>query len=256
MTYPSSLDIARGLAPGCRVIHCFGRNTSIGATFTPVSRSGFYRTPQVSGATALRIKAGGNANDTANGTGGRAVTITGLNAAGELISETIATAGASASAATVQTFIRLLDASVTASGTYATQSAASHAGNITIEAAAGGADWALISDGSFPRGDTEIGAYTVPKGRSAYVQNVRLSSDVDKKANIVFFKRSGILQTAAPYSGMVLIAEFPSVAGTISMDYDPPLAFPELTDFGFLATVSSSTIDVTVSFDVIEIAPA
>jgi hypothetical protein len=255
MTYPSGLDISRGNVQGVRVIHCFGRNTSIGATFTPVTRSGFYRTPQVSGATALRIKAGGNANDTANGSGARAITLTGINADGELISETIATAGASASAATSQTFIRLLDAFVSASGTYATQAAPSHVGSITIENADGGSDWALISDGSFPRGDTEIGVYTVPKGRSAYVQEIRLASNADKKANIVLFKRSGILETVAPYSGMVLLAEFPEVSGSLQVDYDPPLAFPQLTDFGFMASVSSSTVDVSVSFDVIECIP-
>jgi hypothetical protein len=255
MPYPSGLDISRGNAQGVRVIHCFGRNTAIGATFTPVTRSGFYRTPQVSGATALRIKAGGNAADTANGAGARAVTITGIGPTGELISETIATAGASASAPTVQTFIRLLDAFVSSSGTYASQSAASHVGTITIENAAGGADWAQISDGSFPRGDTEIGVYTTPKGRSAYVQAIRVSSEADKKANIVLFKRSNILETVAPYSPMVLVAEFPAVLGTVQIDYDPPLAFSELTDFGFLASVSSSTVDVTVAFDVIECIP-
>lgn len=255
MTYPSGLDVSRGNVQGVRVVHHFGRNTAIGATFTPVTRSGFYRTPQVSGATALRIKAGGNAADTANGAGARAITLIGLDANGELISEVLATAGASASDPTAQTFIRLLDAFVSASGTYATQAAPSHFGNIIIEAAAGGADWALISDGSFPRGDSEVGAYTTPKGRSAYVQAIRMSSDADKKANIVLFKRSGILETVAPYSPMVLVAEFPAVSGSLQIDYDPPLAFPQLTDFGFMASVSASTVDVTVSFDVIECTP-
>ena len=255
MTYPSGLDVSRGNVQGVRVLHHFGRNTAIGATFTPITRSGFYRTPQVAGATALRIKAGGNAADTANGAGARAITLIGLDANGELISEVLATAGASASAPSAQAFIRLTDAFVSASGTYATQTAASHFGNITIEAAAGGSDWALISDGSFPRGDSEIGAYSVPKGRSAYVQAIRLGSSADKKANIVLFKRSGILETVAPYSGMVLVAEFPEVSGSLQVDYDPPLAFPQLTDFGFLASVSASTVDVTVSFDVIECIP-
>jgi len=255
MPYPSGLDISRGLASGCRVIYCFGRNTAIGATFTPITRSGFYRTPQVSGATALRVKAGGNENDTAAGTGARAVRLVGLNANGDLISETIATAGASASAATSKTFIRLLDATVSASGTYATQSAPSHSGNIVIENAAGGDDWALISDGSFPRGDTEIGVYTTPRGRSGYVHHIRLSCDTDKKANIVFFKRSGILETQAPYSGMTLVAEYPNLSGTQLLEFDPPLAFPELTDFGFMARIDASTADVTVSFDVVECIP-
>lgn len=255
MTWPASLDIARGIANGVRAINHFGRNTAIGSVFTPVTRSGFYRTPQVSGATALRIKAGGNAADTANGTGARSVTLVGIDATGALISETLETAGASASAPTVKTFIRLLDTFVASSGTYATQVNPSHVGNIVIENATGGEDWALISDGSFPRGDSEVGAYTVPKGRSAYVQAIRLSTDADKKANIVLFKRSGILQTVAPYSPMLLVAEFPSVSGSLAVDYDPPLAFPELTDFGFLASVASSTADVTVSFDVIECTP-
>lgn len=255
MPYPSGLNISRGLASGCRVVHCFGRNTAIGATFTPITRSGFYRTPQVSGATALRVKAGGNANDTAAGTGARAVRLVGLNANGDLISETIATAGVSASAATSQTFIRLLDAKVSSSGTYATQSAPSHVGNIIIENAAGGNDWALISDGSFPRGDTEIGVYTTPRGRSGYIHHIRLSSDVEKKSNIVFFKRSGILETEAPYSAMTLVSEYPNVSGTRLLEFDPPLAFPELTDFGFMAKIDASTVDVTVSFDVIECIP-
>lgn len=255
MTWPASLDISRGIANGVRVLHHFGRNTAIGSVFTPVTRSGFYRTPQVSGATALRIKAGGNANDTANGSGARSVTMIGIDATGALISETVATAGASASSPTAKTFIRLLEAFVASSGTYATQANPSHAGTITIENAAGGSDWAVISDGSFPRGDSEIGVYTVPKGRSAYVQAIRLSSDADKKANIILFKRSGILETVAPYSPMVLVAEFPAVSGSLQVDYDPPLMFPELTDFGFMASVDASTVDVTVSFDVVECIP-
>jgi hypothetical protein len=54
---------------------------------------------------------------------------------------------------------------------------------------------------------------------------------------------------------MVLVAEFPAVSGQIAIDYDPPLAFPELTDFGFMASVSASTVDITVSFDVVECIP-
>ena len=255
MTWPAALDIARGIAPGVRVVHCFGRNISIGSTFTPITRSGFYRTPQVSGATALRVKAGGNANDTANGSGGRSVTFVGLDATGALISDTVATAGASASAPTTKTFIRLMDAFVSSSGTYATQTNPSHVGTITIENAAGGSDWAQISDGSFPRGDSEIGVYTVPKGRSAYVQAIRASSDADKKTNIILFKRGNILETVAPYSPMVLVSEFPAISGSLQIDYDPPLAFPELTDFGFMAATTTSTVDVSISFDVVECIP-
>lgn len=255
MTFPSGLDIARGLAPGCVSSFRFGRNTAIGSIYTPVTRSGFYRTPQVAGATALRVKAGGNANDTANGSGAREITIIGLNANGDLITETLATAGASASAPTTQTFIRLTRAYVSKSGTYATQTAGTQAGSIVIENAAGGEDWALIADGSLGKAVSEIGAYTTPRNVAAAVFNITISSDADKKANIVMFKRENILETVAPYSPMSLVVEYPQSSGLFDMSFDPPLYFPPLCDFGFLATVSASTVDVSIGFDMVEFVP-
>lgn len=255
MTFPSGLDVARGLAPGCAGFFRFGRNTSIGATYIPVTRSGFYRTPQAGAATALRVKSGGNANDTASGTGARAITLVGIDASGDVITETIATAGASASAATAQAFMRLTEAFVASSGTYASQSAGSQAGAITIENAAGTADWALIADGTLGKGQAEIAVHTTPRTKSAVIMNLTVSSDSDKKANIVLFKRENILQTAAPYSPMTMVVEFPQSAGLIDIKFDPPLHFPPLTDFGFLASVSSSTVDVSIGMDIMEFVP-
>jgi hypothetical protein len=252
MTFPGGMLIARGLMGGCTSLHISGRNTAIGDTPTPVTRSGHYRTPQASAPVALRIKSGGNANDTAAGSGGRAVTFIGINAAGDLITETVATAGASASAATTQTFIRLREAFVSASGTYATQSTGSHAGTINIEDT-GGNLWATIVDGSLGRGTTEQAVFAPPKNRSALVTNIFLSSDADKKANIVFYQRQGILQTSAPYDALQIINEFPQNAGLSDLAFNPPIYFPPLTDFGFLASVSSSTVDVSIGVDIIEV---
>jgi hypothetical protein len=255
MTFPTGLDIMRGLAPGCSGFFRFGRNTAISSTYTPVTRSGFYRTPQAGAATALRVKSGGNANDTASGTGARAITLVGLDATGNVITETLATAGASASAATTKSFMRLTEAYVSKSGTYASQSAGSHAGNITIENGSGGSNWALIADGTLGKSQAEIAVHTTPRDRAAVVQGITLSSDSDKKANIVMFKRENILQTAAPYSPMIMIIEFPQSAGLVELPFDPPLYFPPLTDFGFLAAVSSSTIDVSIGMEILEFIP-
>ncbi len=254
MSYPSSFDIARGLAQGCVAHHVYGRHVDISSSPTPVTRSGYYRTPQANAPVHLRIKSGGNANDTAAGTGGRAVTFIGIDASGNLITETVATAGASASAATTQHFIRLRDAYVSASGSYATQTAGSHASTINLEDTAGNL-WATIADGTLGRGNMEQAVFTTPRDRAALVTNIFLSSNADKKANIVFYQRSGILQTAAPYDVMQLINEFPDSAGLRDLKFDPPLYFPPLTDFGFLASVSASTVDVSVAFDVIEVVP-
>ena len=252
MTYPSSLDIARGLASGCRSFNKFGRNTSVGSSFVPVSRSGFYRTPQANAHVHLRIKAGGNANDTANGSGAREIVLIGIDEFGDYTTQALATAGASASAQTSKSFIRLFDVYVSKSGTYSTQTARSHAGTITIENAAGGEDWAVIVDGTLGRGKTEMAVYTTPRDRSAALRNVTISSDSDKKANIVLYKRENILEVAAPYTSMLLVTEYPQSAGLLDVVFDPPLYFPPLCDFGFLANVSASTADVSVNMDIIE----
>lgn len=256
MTYPGSLDIVRGIASGLRHNNKFGRNTAVGSVFVPVAVGGIYRTPQANAAVSLRIKAGGNANDTANGSGARSVTLIGLDASGNEISETIATAGASASLSTSQQFIRLYRGFVASSGTYATQVAPSHAGSIVIENAAGGEDWATIQDTDIGRAQTQVAVYSVPKNRQAYISGIKISSDADKKVNLVLFQRQNILQTAAPYAAMRLVEEFPQIAGLHVIKYDQPLGpFPELTDVGFLAKAISNTADVAVSFEIIEGTP-
>jgi hypothetical protein len=254
MSYPSGLDIARGIVTGARAIRQYGRNPAVSSTFVPLTRGGIYRTPQVGAQQALRIRAGGNANDTAAGSGAREITLVGLDATGEPITDTIATNGTSASAVSSKQFLRLTDAFVSKSGTYATQTALSHAATINIEDGAGNL-WAVIQDTDIPRGDTEIGAYSVPVNRSLYISHIRLQSDEANKTNVVMFKRSGILQTAAPYDGMQLIAEFPSLSGTEILTYDPPIRIEQLSDVGFLAKSNSGTIDVSVGFDGFEVRP-
>jgi hypothetical protein len=254
MTYPSSLDISRGIASGHRLVRQFGRNTAVGGTFVPVSRSGVYRTPQVAAAPFLRIRSGGNAADTANGSGARSVTLTGLDVNGDLLIETIATAGASASALTVNRFLRLTDARVATSGTYATQTVLSHVASINIEDATGNL-WATIQDTDIPRGDTEIASYSVPRNRTLFITNVKLQAEPSNKSNIVMFERSGILQSAPPYDAMILIQEFPHFSGHAQFTFDPPIRINELTDVGFLAKTATSTTDVAVAFDCIEVYP-
>lgn len=104
----------------------------------------------------MRIKAGGNAADTAAGAGAREVTLIGLDASGNVVTEAIATNGISASSATTNSFIRLYRAYVSASGTYATAAAGSHTAAIVIENSAGGTDWLTIDATSFPLAQSEV----------------------------------------------------------------------------------------------------
>lgn len=242
------LNLTRGGADGSSSIHKFGYNPAVGTSFVPVSVGGIYATPQVSGATTLRIKAGGNALDDASGSGARKIRLQGLNQDGALITEDIATNGISASAATNQSFIRLFRAFVLESGTYANASAGSHAADITVEASGGTQDWAVLSVNSFPMSQSEIAAYSVPKGFQAFVWSLDIEVDSNKSADVIFFKRESILDAAAPYQAMRVQERFDAVTADIHQSFMLPYKFDELTDFGFMAKTSSGTAAVSVEF--------
>ena len=230
--------------------HKFGHNAAVSTSYEPVSNGGIYRTPQVSGATALRIKAG-NVNDTAAGSGAQEITLVGLDQTGAEITSVLATAGTSASSATSETFIRLYRAFISGSGTYATQSVGSHAADIVIENAAGSEDWATIELGGFAEGQTEIAAYTVPLGFTGYIRNIHVSADSNKAASIYGFKREGILETSPPYPAMRTWEQFHGILGEESIVPIHPFGpFPELTDVGFLANVGAQTGEVDVDFEI------
>lgn len=237
------------------VHHQFGRNIAVGTTYAPIADIGVYRTPQPAAAPQLRIKAGGNAGDTVNGAGARSVKLHGLDASGNEITEIVATAGASASAATTQSFIRLYLAEVYESGTYGTQNAGSHLGSITIENLAGTEDWAQIQLNGFPSGSTGIGTISVPRNHVALVTSIDISAEGGgaKTFDVIVLNRERILQTAAPYKPVVKVQEFIGIIGSVGFNFDMPLRFPELTDIGLLAKVSSGTGAISVDMEVISL---
>lgn len=245
-----ALDVSKGLVPGHVVNVKFGYNESVGTTFVPISAGGIYRTPQVSAATQLRVKAG-DANDTAAGSGARSVFIQGLNALGEEVSETLVTAGTSASANSTNSYIRLYRAFVASSGTYVSQSAGSHAADIVIENAAGTEDWLTIRATSFPRGQSTVGVYTVPLGYTAYLMGAVVDSSASKAVDVLVYQRANILETAAPYTAMRLVREFANIEGTVDLTIATPVKVPQLTDFGLMAKVASGTTTVGVALQLI-----
>ena len=248
------LDVAQGLSTGLSSVKKFGRNESVGTSFVPICIGGIYRTPQASGATSLRIKAGGDANDTAVGAGARQVTLIGLDQNFNEITETLATAGASASSSTTQTFTRLYRIFVSESGTYASATAGSHAGSIVIENGSGGTDWGSISVTDFPKSQSEIGAFSAPAGSTGFVKLRNLSVDSGKSIDLIFFSRANIDQTAPPYSAMRAQSVVTGVAGgSIEVFGETDIPFGPYvgpTDIGFMGKVSSGTASVSVEFEI------
>jgi len=243
------LEASKGNVPGHTVIQKFGRNSAVGATFVPICLSGFYRTPTSN--TALEVVST-DVDDTFLGAGARTIYYEGLQVqSGSLVvvSDVVELDGTTA-VALPDSLIRLYRWYVASSGTYASQSAGSHQGDITIRESGGGAVWAKIENNGFPRAQSQIGAYTVPTGYTAYVSKISYSVESDKEADILMFKREGVLNTSAPYNAMTLVTEINSATGNYTIDYDTPLKFEEETDLGFLGKLKSNTGPMTVDFTI------
>jgi len=245
------LDVAMGFRRGYSVLHKFGRNKAVGTTFVPVCLGGIYRTPQATGATTLRIKAGGDVADTADGAGAREVTLIGLDENFAEQTVTLATAGVAASASTTVTFTRLFRAYVSASGVYASQILGSHVGEIVIENTAGTEDWITIDVADFPKGQTECGVYSVPPGFTAYVLRSSVFIDSSKLTQTLLFRREGIQETAAPYQAMRILANLQQRDNHHETTHVAPIPIRAPADIGFLARVASGTSEINVDFEVL-----
>ena len=239
-------------ADNVEVIHKFGRIAASSTAFQPISLGGIYRTPQVAGATKLRVKAGGNAADTAAGAGAREITLSGIDETGARVSEAVVTAGASASANTVTDFIRLDRFWVSSSGAYATAAAGSHVGDIVIENSAGSEDWGTIDATDFARSQSEIGATTIPLNRQGFLVDFSAFESTNKIVDSVFFWRTNILETAAPYTPMRMLFGLSSETGYTNQEFEPFQGpFPELTDLVVMAKVNSGTPEIYCEFTLV-----
>lgn len=241
-------SIAKGLVIGHSLVHKFGKHEDIPSSFVPLSIGGIYQTPQVSGATTLRVKAG-NINDSSTGSGAREVTLIGLDETGAEVTETLATNGTSPGAAGTITWLRVPRGYVSKTGTYASAAADSHAAEIVIENSAGTADWLTIHKPDIGRGQSQIGVYTVPLGKTAYVFSYLLTTDSNKAVDFLFFQRESILDTTAPYQARRAIVEEIGIQGYLPGSFEGGQSFQELTDIGWMVKAAASA-QATVDFEI------
>ncbi len=251
---PYYLEALMGNVPAnAEVVHKFGQNLAVSTTSVAVAHGGIYRMPQVSGATKVRVKAG-DVVDTALGDGARAIQIQGLDILGDRITEVIPTAGTSAGADSVNTYLRLFRAFVCESGTYADITTGSHDSAIVIENAAGTEDWLTINiDAGYPEAQSEVGWYTIPRGKTGFIISLDYSVDSTKITNLQLMARAGVLDTAAPYDAMRKKIGIESIIRDGQKLFPSPLGpFSELTDIGFLAKiVSAPATSVEVHFGIL-----
>lgn len=245
------LDEALGRWSNYSRTHKFGKSASVGTTFVPVCAGETYWTPTA--ATTLRAVST-DADDTSAGAGARTIVVQGLDANWALQTATITMAGTSDSSDTSESFIRVFRAWVATSGTYATASAASHQGEITIKTTAGTTVAKILTvDGlttnGFGTGQTQIAAYTVPAGKKAILWSIDAWVDSTKTNDLVFFKRENADDVTSPYDSMRVVSEYVGIVSDVHENPGQAIdVFPAKTDIGIMARVSATTSTITANF--------
>lgn len=227
--------VQAGEIQNASIARVFAYNPTVTDTESLVWTSGGPYTGWLTSAAAVRVRAGGNANDTAAGTGARTLTVYGLNETWALASESITLAGASASAATTTTFIRVHRVTVDTVGTYT----GGNTGAITIETT-GGTLVAAIEAG---RSRTTLGLYTIPAGMTGWIFDVRVASSLRNTRQCDFFayRRHNAHDVTPPYPPRELIARFGGVGSLMHWASSAGESLSERTDFWVDCVRSDST---------------
>ena len=239
------LEVQKGNLPDYKIVHKFGRNDTVPngswEMITLLSRATFFP----SAAATVRVKAGGNAADTAAGAGAQEVTVQGIDTSLNEVTEKIATAGASASSATTTSFWRVHRAWVSAVGTYGVANTAA----ITIEDSGGANDLTMIA---VEEGQTQDAVFTIPSGWTGHFMSAFVTVDASKAADIKLCARGNITDTTAPMASIRLKNYWDGVAGILQFSPHTPvggLVGPH--DLWFEAQGGGAGTEVSADFELL-----
>ena len=178
------LAVAKGDFTGYSRVSKFGLNESVPTTFESVwEESSVYPWPSSAGVVTVTSSSSNDTNS--SGTGARTLTIEGLDASHNLLSETVNMNG-TGNVVTSGSFYRVFRMSVITAGSLET-----NAGKIT--ATISGTTVATITAGN---GQTLMAVYTVPAGKTAYIVNFNFSSSKDQEMHYRIRTKNGTTNAA------------------------------------------------------------
>lgn len=213
---PFELQVSRGQITGHTRFCPFGFNAAVGTSPETMWTAGAtYTYPST--ATVLTVVSSSTDDDGSPvGTGARTVTIIGLDANYDEVSETV-TMNGTTNVTTTQTFLRVNEAIVATAG-----STGSNVGAITIA----NTTPVTLAEIVATAGISQQCVYTVPNGKSAYITRYMVSSynsTSTGSAAQIWFK---------PYGGANLLATTVRIPGTgaFTCEADYPFPVPAKTD--------------------------
>lgn len=250
-------------------VHVSGRNAStVSASINDVwnagsSTNGGNNMYWPTTALQLRVRAGGNANDTVAGTGLRKIKVVGLDQNWDQVEETIELAGASASSPTSTYFIRLNDVTPVEYGAYVNTIVAfeAHAhADVLVETSAGN----LMAHIARASNRSRMGRYSIPRGYTAYVTQVSstayhatavtssgLACRANTPATTTLPSPPGAPSVIEPYHALQELRTWSFFNRDMREEIQSPLVIPECCDLWWRALPTSAGIDLSVDMDLV-----
>jgi len=238
-----NLSVTMGDVTGLTSVHKFGANDSIATVEEDLwINGGIYPWPTT--AEPVRIKSGGNSNDTAAGTGAQKITITGLNENWTEVTEDLVTAGISASSASDTTFRRINTMYVKEAGTYG----GCNTGAIVLENTS---STQVLANISALRGASQLSMYTVPAGKTGYVQSMTVGVAGKKEGTMYVYLREGADDvTGSTYTSKRILRASYGLSGQATSVERSQWVLPEKSDF-WLSGIAPTAAAFGCQYDLI-----
>jgi hypothetical protein len=237
---PFELQVARGQIMGHKTLFKFGVNGDVGTSIETVwAQGGTYAYP--ASATVMKISSS-SADDAAAGTGARTISIAGLDANYNEISETVILNGQT-EVNTVKSYLRISRMFVVTAGSGATAVGVIYAGTGTVTSGVPATVYGMIAIGA---NQTQMAFWTVPAGYTLYLMGTFYSSG-NSTANA--FTNFQLIQR--PLGGVFRQQSSTRTAGSgdFVLDLHTPLVFAEKTDIEVRATASAGASNVSAEFE-------
>ena len=242
---PFELQVARGQIAWHYDVHKFGFNSDIDDSLETVwAQGGLYS--YLAAATQLSVSSS-STDDTSAGTGARTVTLFGLDADYNEISETITLNGQTA-VTTTNSYLRIFRMVVNSAGSGGENAGVIYAGTGTVTSGVPANKYATIAIGD---NQTLMALWTVPANHTAYL----LQTDVTV-ATTQNNKYCTASLVARPYGEVFQVKDrFVKAESQTTLTYSLPLEFEEKTDIEYRAIGDSAGADIAISaaFEIIYI---
>jgi len=236
-TEPFELQVARGQIAYHETQFKFGFNPDIDDSLETIwAEGGLYS--YLSSATVLKISSS-SANDTSAGTGARTITISGLDANYDEISESVTLNGQTA-VNTTQSFLRVFRIIVSTAGSGGQNAGVIYAGTGTVTSGVPANKYGTIAVGD---NQTLMCFWTVPRGYTAFLYQIDISMNTE-----VANKFGTVSLVARPNGGVFNVKDkFALSQDIIHQEFRHPIKFEEKTDLEVRAIASSSNANLAVS---------